>query len=90
LAEPVLDNHALKVLLGKKLLTPAARRKAVRCLIEELDYRERRACGFAGIHRATYQYRSRRKDESAFRRQPQAFLPALLGRGIGCMQMEAD
>ena len=32
-----------------------------------MDYSERRACGLIGIHRATYQYQSRRKDDSDLR-----------------------
>ncbi|GJE29388.1 hypothetical protein LKMONMHP_4269 [Methylobacterium organophilum] len=47
----MLDNAALKDLLGKKVVTPAARREAVAYLAATFDMSERRACRGGGVDR---------------------------------------
>ena len=48
LADAMLDNAALKDLLGKKVVTPAARREAVAYLRQAFEMSERRACRVIG------------------------------------------
>ncbi|MGE4148245.1 MAG: IS3 family transposase [Hyphomicrobiaceae bacterium] len=72
LAEQVMENATLKELLGKKLLTPAARRAAVSWAIETKDYGQHRACELIGIAPRVYCYRSRRPDDSALRNRLKA------------------
>jgi putative transposase len=52
---------------GKKLLTPTARRSAVRWAIEEKDYSQRRACSLVGLAPKVYRHRSRRGDDGVLR-----------------------
>jgi putative transposase len=47
-ADAMLDNVALKDLLGKKMVTPAAERKAVVHLRDAFGMSERRACKAIG------------------------------------------
>ncbi|WP_191559183.1 IS3 family transposase [Brevundimonas aurantiaca] len=49
LAESMLDVSALKDLLGKKLIGPAARRAAVLRLMAERGFSQKRACGLVQI-----------------------------------------
>ncbi|MGY6697135.1 MAG: IS3 family transposase, partial [Roseinatronobacter sp.] len=44
---------------GKKLLTPAHRRAAVKTLMEEYQFTERRACRLVGISRSSLTYQAR-------------------------------
>ncbi|WP_375210912.1 IS3 family transposase [Hyphococcus sp.] len=67
LADAMLDNTALKDLLSKKLVTPAARREAVVYLRETYEMSERRACKTAGADRAMIRYRARRPDDEVLR-----------------------
>ncbi|WP_366658514.1 IS3 family transposase [Fodinicurvata sp. EGI_FJ10296] len=67
LAEQVMDNATLKELLGKKLLTPGARRNAVSWAIKEKSYSQRRACGLVGLPPKTFRYRSKRPDDGGLR-----------------------
>jgi len=53
LADAMLDNAGLKGLLAKKLLTPAHRSAAVRKLMAEHQFTERRACRLVGISRSS-------------------------------------
>jgi len=46
---------------------PQAEREAVRVVREEVRLSERRACGLIGMHRGSWQYRRRRRDEAALR-----------------------
>lgn len=48
LAESMLGAATLKEMLGKKLLTPRARRLAVSWAIKEKTYSQRRSCGLGG------------------------------------------
>ncbi|MGM0660621.1 MAG: transposase [Pseudomonadota bacterium] len=59
LADAMLDNAGLKGLLAKKLLTPAHRRDAVKRLMEEHQFSERRACRLVGISRSSLAYQAR-------------------------------
>src|SRR5581483_1174070 len=52
---------------GKKLLTPAARRSAVRRAIEEKEYSQRRGCSLVGLAPKVYRRRSRRGDDGVLR-----------------------
>ena len=56
----MLDNWTLKEVLGKKLLTPGFRRKAVDWAIKEKRHSQRRACELAGMEPKVYRYRSKR------------------------------
>ncbi|HOT84118.1 MAG TPA: IS3 family transposase [Candidatus Defluviicoccus seviourii] len=67
LAETMLDNAGLKDLLGKKMVTPAARREAVAHLQESLGMSERRACRVVGADRKSMRYRSTRPDDAGLR-----------------------
>ncbi|MHA6766383.1 IS3 family transposase [Sphingobium ummariense] len=67
LAEAMLDNAGLKDLLGKKLVTPAAKREAVARLQAVLGMSERRACRVIGADRKSMRYRSQRDDDSDLR-----------------------
>ena len=69
LAEAMLDNAGLKDLLGKKMVTLAARREAVAHLRGSLGMSERRPCGIIGADRTSIRYRSLRGDDTALRRR---------------------
>jgi hypothetical protein len=69
LAESPLENAALKDLLGKKRLKPAARRGAVIQVIEGHGLSQRHACELVGLDRSTLRYRCRRADDSALRQR---------------------
>ncbi|PTQ13829.1 IS3 family transposase [Sphingomonas oleivorans] len=67
LADAMLDNAGLKDLLGKKVVTPADRRRAVAHLREALGVSERRACKIVGADRKSMRYRLCRPDDAALR-----------------------
>ncbi|MFD1304194.1 IS3 family transposase [Methylobacterium marchantiae] len=67
LAEAMLDVATLREALGKKLLTPSARRTVVSWAIEEKGYSQRRACGLIGLEPKTYRYASTCGDDAAVR-----------------------
>ncbi|PZQ08484.1 MAG: IS3 family transposase [Rhodanobacter denitrificans] len=67
LADAMLDNAGLKDLLGKKMVTPAARREAVAHLQDHLGMSERRACRVVGADRKSMRYRSTRPDDADVR-----------------------
>ena len=52
---------------GKKVVGPRAAREAVRVVREEAGLSERRACGLIGMHRGSWRYRRRQRDEAALR-----------------------
>ncbi|WP_408581402.1 IS3 family transposase [Bradyrhizobium barranii] len=72
LADAMLDNAALKDLLGKKLVTPAAKRKAVAHLVAAHGMSERRACKAIGCCRMTMRYQTTRADEAGLRQRMRA------------------
>nr|WP_315833550.1 IS3 family transposase [Bradyrhizobium prioritasuperba] len=72
LADAMLDNVALKDLLGKKLVTPAAERKAVAHLVDAHGMSERRACKTIGCCRMTMRYRTTRTDDAGLRQRMKA------------------
>ncbi len=57
LAEQMMDVSTLKEMLGKKLLRPDARRRAVDWAMTQKGYRQRRACALAGIDPRVYRAR---------------------------------
>ncbi|WP_156170746.1 IS3 family transposase [Croceicoccus naphthovorans] len=67
LADTMLDNVALKDLLGKKVLTPAAMREAVAHLRACHGMSERRACRVIDADRKSVRYRSTRDDDAGLR-----------------------
>ena len=67
LADAMLDQAALKDLLAKKVLTPAANRGAVAHLQDCYEMSERRACRVIGADRGSVRYRSTRDDDSRLR-----------------------
>ncbi|MCE0507339.1 IS3 family transposase [Roseivivax sp. GX 12232] len=66
-ADAMLDNTALKDLLGRKLVTPAAKRLAIACLVECHEMSERRACHLIGADRSMIRYCARRPDDDLLR-----------------------
>ncbi|MFZ2864653.1 MAG: IS3 family transposase [Ignavibacteriaceae bacterium] len=72
LAESLLDQAALKDLLSRKLVTPAARREAVAILVERHEMSERRACSVIGADRTSIRYRGRRPDDHDLRERLRA------------------
>src|SRR5882672_2231975 len=68
LAESMLDNAALKDLLGKRL-KPASRRIAATGLIEQYRMSRVRACRLLGINRSSLGYQPRRPDDSTVRQR---------------------
>ncbi|CAN7259966.1 IS3 family transposase [Pararhizobium sp. LjRoot235] len=67
LAEQMLDAAALRELLGKKMVGPAAKRDAVTHLKAVMGLSERRACQIISADRKTIRYRSSRPPEIALR-----------------------
>ncbi|MDM7929643.1 MAG: IS3 family transposase [Blastomonas fulva] len=67
LADAMLDQAALKDLLGKKVLTPVAKREAVAHLQACHGMSERRACRVIDADRKSVRYRSTRDDDTALR-----------------------
>ena len=67
LADAMLDNAALKDLLGKKMVTPAAKQEAVAHLRSAFDMSERRACRVVGCVRMTVRYRPCRPNDVELR-----------------------
>ncbi|WP_461515510.1 IS3 family transposase [Rhizobium leguminosarum] len=63
LAEQMLDAAALRELLGKKMVGPAAKREAVTHLKAVMGLSERRACQIVSADRKTIRYRSNRPPE---------------------------
>ncbi|WP_442238010.1 IS3 family transposase [Rhodopseudomonas pseudopalustris] len=72
LADAMLGNAALKDLLGKKLVTPAAKRKAVAHLQTAFQMSERRACKAIGCCRMTVRYQTSRSDDAGLRQRMRA------------------
>src|SRR2546425_6082340 len=52
---------------GKKVVGPRAEREAVRVVREEAGLSERRACGLIGMHRGSWRYQRRERNEAALR-----------------------
>ncbi|MBM1175573.1 IS3 family transposase [Microvirga arabica] len=67
LAETMLDASALRELLSKKLVEPAAQREAVAHLQASFGLSERRACSLIRADRTTIRYRSCRPNDAALR-----------------------
>ncbi|WP_246673819.1 IS3 family transposase [Mesorhizobium sp. B2-3-13] len=67
LADQMLEASALRELLFKKMVGPAAKREAVAHLQAVMGLSERRACSFVGADRKMVRYRSRRPPETALR-----------------------
>ncbi|WP_309957664.1 IS3 family transposase [Agrobacterium tumefaciens] len=63
LAEQMLDAAALRELVGKKMVGPAAKREAVTHLKAVMGLSERRACQIISADRKTIRYRSSRPPE---------------------------
>ncbi|RAK61926.1 IS3 family transposase [Phenylobacterium kunshanense] len=72
LADAMLDNVALKDLLGKKVVTPAAHREAAAYLQSTYEMSERRACRVIGADRASVRYQATRPDDGALRERLKA------------------
>ena len=69
LAEAMLDNAALKDLLGKNVLKPAAQRLAASRVMERHGLSQRHACRLVGIDRSTLRYQGKRPDDGALRQR---------------------
>ncbi|WP_156416671.1 MULTISPECIES: IS3 family transposase [unclassified Sphingopyxis] len=67
LADTMLDNVALKDLLFKKVVTPAAKREAAAHLQATHGMSERRACRVIDADRKSVRYRSIRDDDAGLR-----------------------
>ncbi|WP_430641281.1 IS3 family transposase, partial [Bradyrhizobium daqingense] len=67
LAEQMLDAAALRELLSKKLVGPAAKRAAIAHLQAVMSLSERRACSIVGADRKMIRYRSSRPPEAVLR-----------------------
>src|SRR5713226_5910979 len=52
---------------GKKEVGPRAEREAVRVVRQEAGLSERRACGLIGMHRGSWRYQRRERNEAALR-----------------------
>lgn len=51
------------------MVGPRAQREAVRAVREEVQLSERHACGLVGMHRGSWRYRRRERDDGALRAQ---------------------
>ncbi|WP_405051398.1 IS3 family transposase [Sphingomonas sp. LC-1] len=67
LADAMLDNAGLKDLLGKKVVSVAAKREAVARLQAGFGMSERRACAVIGADRTSMRYRSCRDGDEDLR-----------------------
>ncbi|WP_127924094.1 MULTISPECIES: IS3 family transposase [unclassified Pseudoalteromonas] len=67
LADKLLEVEAMKDVLFKKVVTPAARKPVVRHLIDEFSLSERVACKLAGVSRTGFRYSLRNKTDDSVR-----------------------
>nr|WP_239016944.1 IS3 family transposase [Sphingomonas ginkgonis] len=67
LADAMLDNAVLKEVGGKKLVRPAAQRKAVEHARQLFGISERRACTIFGVDRTSVRYAPRHSDDGDLR-----------------------
>lgn len=67
LADAMLDNAVLKEVASKKLVRPAARRRAVEDVRQTFGISERRACAILGVDRSSMRYAHRRGDDDDLR-----------------------
>ncbi|MFS0774251.1 IS3 family transposase [Sphingomonas sp. 1P08PE] len=67
LADAMLDNAVLKEVGGKKLVRPAAQRKAVEHTRQLFGISERRACTIFSVDRTSVRYAPRRGDDGDLR-----------------------
>ncbi|MGY4430766.1 hypothetical protein ACVWWO_003243 [Bradyrhizobium sp. F1.13.1] len=72
LADAMLDNAALKDLLRKQVVTPAAKRRDVAHLMDTHAMSERRACKGIGCCRLTIRYQTSRENDAALRQLTRA------------------
>ncbi|TIL68271.1 IS3 family transposase [Mesorhizobium sp.] len=72
LADAMLDNAALKDLLGKKMVTPAAEREGVAHLRTAFEMSERRACKTIGCCRMTVRHKASSGDDGDLRERMKA------------------
>ena len=49
------------------MVGPRAKREAVRVVREQAGFSERRACGLIGMHRGSWRYRRKERNEAALR-----------------------
>src|SRR2546423_13806076 len=67
--------------LGKEVVTPAEKRKAVAHLVEAREMSERRACKTIGCCRMTMRYQTTRADDAHIRQRMTAIAPQRLRFG---------
>src|SRR5712692_5783123 len=68
----------------KKVVGPQAEREAVRVVREEAGLSERHACGLIGMHRGSWRYRPRERDDATLRTPA-----ARAGRGAAAIRLPA-
>ncbi|MDF2235887.1 IS3 family transposase [Albimonas sp. CAU 1670] len=86
-ADQMLDMTAMKELLGKKRVTPMAKRRAVGFLISQLGLSERRSCRIVDLSRSVQQYRPVDRDDAAALERMRAL--ASENRLYGCLRLHA-
>ncbi|WP_085952024.1 IS3 family transposase [Celeribacter baekdonensis] len=69
LAEQMMDVATLQEMLGKKLLRPGSRRRAVDWAMKEKSYSQRRACALAGIDPRVYRRQPKRSEDKDLRQR---------------------
>jgi len=72
LADAMLDNVALKDLLGKKMVTPAVHREAAAYLQQIYEMSQRRAVRVIDGDRSSVRYQAARPDDGVLRERPKA------------------
>lgn len=85
LADAMLENRAIKDVLSKKVLTPAARRKVVVYLQGNHQFSEQRACEVVGLCRSSCRYQVRLKNDEEIRARRRELAEQLRKFGVRTM-----
>ncbi|MBO2692926.1 IS3 family transposase [Shewanella algae] len=72
LADKMLEVEAMKDVLFKKVVTPAAKKPVAQHLIEGFSLSERVACKLAGLSRTAFRYQPRKKPDNGLRQRLKA------------------